>query len=703
MTQATSKEEIKRALDSGEFEKAADLINRFEGPCDAEVLECRGRAAYGKGDLEACLTAFEELYRLHLDNRHLEQAAFAAVMVGMYLMMDTGLMTTVRAWLKRARSLLPQDSDSQVLAWLAAISTYERFMCGSMSEAERCAREAIERGTRHGIAPPVIIGKTALGRVRVHDGRVEEGLTMLDEVALELQTGNLDAMTAGQMWCEVICAMQWVGQHDRAEEWTNAMERWRKGAAFGGLNGRCRVHRAEILRMRGPCNKAEEEALLACEELRPWMRREFGWPLTELGNARLQKGDFAGAEEAYLSAHENAWSPQPGLALLRLAQGRHEEAWALIHDALEHPYDNPSKESPPSGGLRRAPLLSAQVRIALATGRLHEATITTQELGEIAATYRSRTIENTVRAAHGRLASSQKRYEEAVPLLTAAMQEWVELRMPFEAATLRVELAAAHRAAGRPDCAEHELAAAHRMFETLGAERWIDVLCSEKECRDSQADIEKDSGRGQDRAFRQECYFVLNGDMRTVHFAGTTVHFKELKGMRYLERLLLEPGREFHALDLIEVERGAYANTSVPGFDASSSLEPEPGLEVFDATARVAYERRLVEIDSDIAEAERNNDWERARLARADREFLVQELSRGVGLGGRSRKTLEGAERARTAATRSTRYAIERILTHHPSLGEHLKRTIRTGTYFCYEPDPLTSISWKNSNPDTLA
>ena len=93
------------------------------------------------------------------------------------------------------------------------------------------------------------------------------------------------------------------------------------GAAVGGIHGRCRVHRAELLRMSGPCDAAEAEALRACEELRPWMRREFEWPLAELGTIRLRKGDLAGAEEALLAAHKHAWSPHPSLALLRLEQG----------------------------------------------------------------------------------------------------------------------------------------------------------------------------------------------------------------------------------------------------------------------------------------------------------------------------------------------------------------------------------------------
>ncbi|MFC3391025.1 hypothetical protein [Aidingimonas halophila] len=644
-------------------------------------MELRAQAAYGAGDLEGTLAAYGDLYHLHLADGRTHEAAFAAVMVGMYLMMDTGLMATVRAWLSRAERLVADAPDSPVWAWLAAVRTYERLMCGDMPGTGQWARRAMDGGQRHGLVPPSIIGQVALARVHIHDGELDEGLSELDDVAVELSAGNLDPLTTGQMWCELICAMQWIGQHDRAEEWTEAMERWRQGAAFGGLHGRCRVHQAEIMRLRGPCDAAEQEALRACEELRPWMRREYGWPLTELGNARLRKGDFAGAEEAFLAAHQNAWLPQPGLALLRLAQGRVDEALSMIKSALEHPFDVPSKERPPSGGLQRAPLRDAQVVISLAAGDEDSARAAAADLAEIARMYRSRTLQNSALAAKGRLALHDGQGSEAIRLLSEAVMEWVSLRMPFEAANLRVELAAAHRAAGDDKAAELELDAACRALEELNAAPWAELAREQVPVTPSRQDTEP-----------ERCVFCREGDMRTATFRGTTVHLKDLKGMRYLERLLAEPGREFHVLDLVSVERGA-----LPVGTASDAphVDAQCGLEVFDSKAREAYRQRLAETEEDIAEAEANNDFHRAELARADRQFLVDELRRGVGLNGRARTVGNGVERARTSTTRSLRYALERIARHHPSLGEHLERTIRTGTYFAYEPDPRAPVDWK--------
>lgn len=201
------------------------------------------------------------------------------------------------------------------------------------------------------------LGRVAEARCLILEGQVALGLDLLDEAAVAAVSGELDPILTGVVYCEVVCALQAVAQYDLAEDWTVAMEQWRQGQPVGSIHGRCRVHRAEILRLRGACLEAEEEALTACRELRPYLRREFGWPLTELGRIRLRRGNIDGAEEAFLAAHEAGWDPQPGLALVRLAQGDAALAAKLIREALAHPMNVPSKEWPPNTELRRAPLL----------------------------------------------------------------------------------------------------------------------------------------------------------------------------------------------------------------------------------------------------------------------------------------------------------------------------------------------------------
>jgi hypothetical protein len=153
--------------------------------------------------------------------------------------------------------------------------------------------------------------------------------------------------------------------------------------------------------------------------------------------------------------------------------------------------------------------------------------------------------------------------------------------------------------------------------------------------------------------------------------------------MRYLAQLLAHPGREFHVLDLVAAETG-------------QTMELGDAGEMLDERAKSAYRRRLAEIDDDIDQARAAADAGREAQADAEREFLVRELSRAVGLGGRDRRAGSASERARSGVTRAVRQGIARIGEHHPELGEHLAGAVRTGTYCAYAPDPGSPVAWRS-------
>jgi hypothetical protein len=164
--------------------------------------------------------------------------------------------------------------------------------------------------------------------------------------------------------------------------------------------------------------------------------------------------------------------------------------------------------------------------------------------------------------------------------------------------------------------------------------------------------------------------------------------------MRYLARLLADPGREYHVLDLVAAETGSGAQVdSSQAANLPRSAFGDAGA-ILDARAKDAYRRRLAEIEDDIDQARALGDAERAAQADAERDFLVRELARAFGLGGRDRRAASASERARASVTRAIRQAMARIGEHHPRLGEHLRRTIRTGTYCGYHPDPRSPAGW---------
>jgi tetratricopeptide (TPR) repeat protein len=673
------------AVDRGDWQTALDALAGPVGS-SAEGLELKAQAAYGAGDLEGCVDAWETLHALQLAADNRVEAARAAAMIALYVMMDTGLMSPVRGWLGKAHRLLEGEGDVPVRAIMAMVRTYERFMCGDMATAREQSELAIELGERLGVLPAVVIGRTANARITIFEGRVDQGLVLLDEVGALLMTGEVDALTTGMMYCEIICAAQGLMMHDRAQEWTEVMERWRHGAAFGGINGRCRVHRAELLRMSGTCDLAEEEALAACDELRPWMRREFGWPLAELGNIRLRKGDLAGAEEAFLAAHAHAWSPQPGLALLRLTQGDTAAAASLIADAIAHPIDIPSKERPPFGDLRLAPLLDAQTEIAFAAGDVETAELAAAALRGIADSYPSRSLDACAELAGARVAVLRGDHQQAIQAASGATAAWAEIGAPFEAASARMVLADALALAGKQAAARMEWQAAATTFAAFGA-----VVHADRAARMAAGDppaTTTSSAVGLGAAV-----FRCDSDTRTVSFAGLTALVHDLKGFRYIERLLGAPGREFHVLDLVTAEAGA--SPVGPPREMAPQGSGNAGLPVIDEQARRAYERRLVEVDEDIADAEMMNDLGRLELARRDRDYLIAELTQAIGLAGRHRLVGSTSERARTSVTRSIRYSLDRLVPHHAALAVHLQQRVRTGTYCVYQPDPIAPLSWQ--------
>jgi ATP/maltotriose-dependent transcriptional regulator MalT len=338
---------------------------------------------------------------------------------------------------------------------------------------------------------------------------------------------------------------------------------------------------------------------------------------------------------------------------VRLARGEVAAAATAIRDALEHPSRVPSKELPPDSDLQRAPLLDAQVEIEIAGGDLARARAAADELERVATRFQSKALVAGATLARGRVRLAEGNAAEAERCSSEAARMWHEIGAPYEAALARMVLAEALRAGGSEDHAVLELQAARAILDR------IEVATSVA----TEANV-----------FRRE------GDYWLLVFEGRTERVRDLKGFSYLARLLAHPGREFHVLDLVAAETGQ----QMPLDDAG---------EMLDERAKSTYRRRLAEIEDDIEQARALADAEREAQADAERDFLVRELARAVGLGGRDRRASSDSERARSGVTRAVRHGIARIGEHHPQLGEHLNGAVRTGTHCAYAPD-ATSQRW---------
>ena len=266
----------------------------------------------------------------------------------------------------------------------------------------------------------------------------------------------------------------------------------------------------------------------------------------------------------------------------------------------------------------------------------------------MAARFQSKALVAGATLARGRVRLAEGDAAEAERCCSEAARLWNEIGAPYEAAIARMVLAEALRAGGSEDHAVLELQAARTILER------IEVAAS---------------ATAETNVFRRE------GDYWSVVFEGRTVRVRDLKGMRYLAQLLAHPGREVHVLDLVAAETGQQTALGDAG-------------EMLDERAKTAYRRRLAEIEDDIEQARALEDAVREAQADAERDFLVRELARAIGLGGRDRRAASASERARSGVTRAMRQGIARIGEHHPELGEHLNHAVRTGTYCAYVPDP---------------
>jgi DNA-binding CsgD family transcriptional regulator len=363
-------------------------------------------------------------------------------------------------WLMRAQRLLRDQPERLQHGYLAmAESTLARAR-GETGEAVAGAERATEIGLRFGDPDVAAMGIHLHGMALIDGGRVAEGMALLDEAMAAAVAGELGTFFTGVVYCDVIATCLEVSDVGRLGEWNEAARQWCESlppdAPFPTI---CRVNRAEAARLRGAWLEAEAEASRASREL-GFNPRVAARAFYETGEVRRRVGDLAGAEEAFARAHELGLSPQPGLALLRLDQGKPDAAMQALRAAVA--------DEPP-GRPRRARLLAAQVEAAVAGGDLDAAGRASRELDEIAGRLGTPALAAAAATAGGALQLAEGDLPEALERLRAACATWQELRLPYETAQARMLYGTALRRAGSEEDALLELRAALAGFERLGA------------------------------------------------------------------------------------------------------------------------------------------------------------------------------------------------------------------------------------------
>jgi class 3 adenylate cyclase len=379
--------------------------------------------------------------------------------------MTRGAPAVASGWLARGERLLAGEEEGAEHGHLALVRGIGAFEMGDIEIAGQELRRAHELGARFGDRSVEAMALVFQGAVLVKKGDVTEGLSLLDEATAAALGGELRPLATGIVYCVTIGSCQALGDCGRAAEWTDAANRWCDRLDVSGFPGICRIHRAEIMRLRGDWPEAEEQALEACAELHDYNRWITAAGFYEIGEIRRRRGDFAAAEESYRKANELGKDPQPGLALLRLAQGKVDAAATAIKRVLAEEALDP---------LTRARVLPAQVQIALAAGEIQRARLAAEELESIADQFRvgerrTPALMGAVQLVSGQIRLAEHDWEGAAAVLRAARDTWDKVGAPYETAGARMLLGLAYRGEGDEDGAKDELTAAKATFERLGA------------------------------------------------------------------------------------------------------------------------------------------------------------------------------------------------------------------------------------------
>ncbi len=446
-----------------------------DGQLSGADLEALALAAFFAARADVELEVKERAFRILEAEGNGLRAAYLALDVARNYGY-AGKHSIASAWTRRAERIIGPDGDTYAHGYLALVRSEAAGATGDVDAALALAKRAVEIGTRAVDADLKAYALTNLGALKIASGDTSDGFAMMEEASIAAVNGELSPFTTGITTCRMIGACRDLTDYRRASEWIEATEKYCERQALTGFPGICRIHRAEVTAVGGGWDRAEQELERATTELGAYNATP---PQADgfyaIGDIRRLKGDFEGAEAALREAHARGRSPQPALALIRLAEGKVRAAATAINAAVaDETWDR----------WIRARLIPAQVEIAIAAGDTARARTAVDELAEIVAGYPSPALEAGRRMALGRVLVAEGDAPGAVRELRAAIKGWREVGAPYEVARARAVLSLALRAVQDEDDADLELRAALDEFRRLGAR--IDVEAAERELRDAE-------------------------------------------------------------------------------------------------------------------------------------------------------------------------------------------------------------------------
>ena len=422
----------------------------------AEDLERYAEAAQILGRGDEAIQLLRRAFDTRVDAGEVDRAITAAFWLWQALIINAEF-ARASGWAAQVRRSLP-DVDS---GWLLITEAYFLIAAADYDQAAQLLAHAADAGSRQRDTDLVAFATTVWGRALIKAGRLREGLSRLDEAMLPVVERDTSPRATSMLYCSAIATCHEAREFGRAREWTHALGAWldtlpRLGGAYFG---NCRIYRAHLMCLCGSWREALEEVAFVCDDLGGnYGQLVASHAFYQLGEIHRLLGNPE-AEASYRRAGELGGPTQPGLSLLRLAQGEVDKAVLGIRRAFAET----------EGQLERLDLLSTGVTVMLAAGDINAAREAVAELAGIAAVYRAPGVQAELAAARGAVALSEDDPARALPLLRSAARTWREIDAPHAVATVSVLIGLACRAIGDDDGAQVEFESAKSTFARLGA------------------------------------------------------------------------------------------------------------------------------------------------------------------------------------------------------------------------------------------